>query len=109
MKTIEFFRIPNVPECTVILPQGLSLIDADVETDDKTDDEINIYYMDDRASDQTVVLTWYVLTLGMEVADNFPGVFFKRVTMSDGFVRFLFFKQDAKKRPPIVAVVKDAK
>ena len=43
-----------------------------------------------------------------EVADNFPGQFFKRVKMSDGSARFLFFKQDVKKRDPIVANIPTA-
>lgn len=100
MQTIEMFTVPDVPECTVELPQGLRLMDARV-----VDDEIVVYYMDQRASDEGVTLTWYVFGLGMEVPDAFPASLYKSVEMSDGSIRFLFFKQDAKKREPIVAKV----
>lgn len=106
MQTIEKFVIPDVPECTVELPQGLALIDADI---DYATEEMVVYYMDQRASDETVTLTWYVLGIGMEVPDAFPGKYFSSVVMSDGGRRFLFFKQNAKKREPIVAHVPDAK
>lgn len=99
MKTIELFTVPDAPECSVVLPQGLTLLDAECGFDD----EIQVYYIDQNISDDTVTLTWYALGLGMEVADNFPGTYFKQVTMPDGSARFLFFKQDAKKRAPIVA------
>ena len=104
MQTIECFTVPDVPECTVVLPQALKLIGAR-----QVDDEIVVYYMDQNASDETITLTWYVLGLGMEVPDAFPGQYFNRVEMSDGFSRFLFFKQNAAKREPIVAQVPGAK
>lgn len=109
MQTIELFNVPDVPECTVELPEGMTLIDADVELGNGVDieDEIRVYYMDQRASDKLITLSWYVLGIGMEVPDAFPGRFFKRVRMSDGSARFLFFKADAKKRDPIVVKVPD--
>lgn len=108
MQSIASFTLPDVAECTVELPQGLALIDASVWFA-PNDDKIKVFYMDSRSSDEMVTLTWYALSPGLEVADNFPGKFFKRVTMSDGHSRFLFFKQDAKKREPIVAQVPAAK
>lgn len=101
MQAIEFFKIPDVPECTVEVPQGLKLIDCTVGSDD----DIYVYYMDPRASDETVTLTWYVFGLAVNVPDAFAGTFYKRVEMSDGSQRFIFFKQNTKKRKPIVAKV----
>ena len=111
MQTIERFILPDVPECTVELPQGLKLIDAATEVgiDLETDDEIRVYYMDTGVDLPPITLTWYVLGLGMEVPDAFPGQFFKRVEMSDGSLRFLFFKMNPTKRDPIVAKVPGAK
>lgn len=102
MKTIQSFVIPDVPECMVELPQGLGLMGAAYNS---ADDVIEVFYMDDTVSEETVTLTWYVLGVGMEVADNFPGKFFARVDVAERGYRFLFFKQDAKKRDPIVAKV----
>ena len=101
MQTIEFFIVPDVPECTVELPQGLKLMDARVDVDD----QIVVYYMDQRASDEGVTITWYVMGVNSEIPDAFPASLYKSVEMSDGSIRFLFFKQDAKKREPIVAKV----
>ena len=111
MQSIEYFELPDVPECTVELPQGLKLIDAATEVgiDLETDDVIRVYYMDTGVDLPPVTLTWYVLGLGMEVPDAFPGQFFKRVEMADGSGRFLFFKMNSTKRDPIVAKVPDAK
>lgn len=105
MKILEFFHIPDAPESTVELPQGLALIDAKVDAQD----EIRIYFVDDQISDDKVTITFYVLGLESEVADNFPGRYFKRLETSDGRDRFIYFKQNAKKREPIVAKVPDAK
>lgn len=104
MQSIQCFTIPDAPECTVVLPQGLQLIGAR-----EVDGDIVVYYMDPKDSDGTVTLTWYALALGMEVPDAFPGKYFARVDMGDNSERFLFFKQDAKKREPIVAQVPGAK
>lgn len=100
MKSIEQFTIPDAPECTVELPLGLVLFDAR-----QTDDGITLYYMDAKVTDEVRTVTWYVLGLGTEVADNFPGTYFKHITMRNGFDRFLFYKQNPKKREPIVAKV----
>ena len=105
MQSIENFILPDAPESTVELPQGLTLISAATDPDEN----IRVYYMDSRSSDELVTLSWYVLGESIEVADNFPGKFFKAVEMGDGYPRFLFFKQNAKKRDPIVAKVPGAK
>jgi len=101
MKQIQKFTIPYAAELTVEVPQGLSLLTAS----DNDEGDISVYYVDQNISDDMVTLSFYVLGEGMDVADNFPGQFFKEVTAEDGAVWFVFFKQDAKKRKPIVAKV----
>ena len=98
MKTLQYFHIPDAPESTVEVPIGISLIYADVIAG-----EIAIWFLDSY-SDDSVTLTFYILAEGDEIADNFPGQYFKRVEIDDRD-RFIFFKQNAKKRAPIVAKV----
>lgn len=98
MYTVTVFPIPDAPECTVDLPLGVSLLDASVHNGD-----IMIHYTDpDGFGNDTQELTFYVINEGQNVADNFPGKFFKRVEVDDAD-KYIFFKQGKTKREPIVA------
>lgn len=107
MQSIELFVVPDEPESNVSLPVGVKLIDAHTNYLEDSD-EISVYYMDPGESDETLNITFYVLFDGAEVGDTFPGSYFKKVRMSDGTLRFIFFKIDRKKRAPIVVEVPDA-
>ena len=108
MQTIEQFVIPDEPESKVTLPVGTKLIDVHTQFLEDSD-EISVYYMDPGESDETISIRFYVLFDGAEVGDAFPAQYFKKVRMSDGTLRFIFFKIDRKKREPIVVEVPDAK
>jgi hypothetical protein len=103
MKTLQFFSLPDAPESTVELPLNVGILDAVAEGGN-----IHIFIVDDESTDDHVTLTFYVLGELDEIADNFPGKFFKRVEV-EGEHKFIFFKQNAKKREPIVAQVPGAK
>lgn len=105
MLSIETFKFPVVPgEIKVSLPARSSLFDA-WETPGESGNISVAYFADQDAAD-TVEVTLYCFHKGEEIADNFPGKFFKAIQFDSGAVTFLFFRTPYTKREPIIVTPK---
>ncbi len=108
MQTIETFKLPVVPgEIKIELPARSQLFDA-WETHESGpggagfDGTITVAYLFDAAAENTQEVTFYIMDKGDELADNFPGLFFKTIHFQSNAVQFLFFRTPYTKRKPIV-------